>query len=429
MVLQVGVDVRACCGLELLLGLGDGTAPSDFSTIGVEPPVQLTVSAGGAVTTDQGGTNPFSLDTLAVLGATRGPTTTELDDYRIRVSPRPDRQVQVTAFSLEGYDAETAALRRSLLIGGLVIAALEAAMAWWLASRLVRPLAAMGATANRIADGALETDIRHAGGSLEVTNLATAIDRMVSRLGIALTERERSTAEAVQARDDMKKFLADVSHEIRTPLTALTGYSELYEAGMLIEPGAVDRAMSRVGSESVRLHRLATSMMELVRGGEARAPVVIDIDAAQVVQAVVDDVRAANQQRPIDLQIIRPNDATLAGDPDRIHQAVLNLVANACTHTPAATPIDVVLESTPAALTVSVIDHGPGIDEAERQQIFLPFYRVDPSRARAGASGAGLGLAVAQQIAEEHHGSIDLQPTPGGGATFALRLPRSRREA
>ena len=93
---------------------------------------------------------------------------------------------------------------------------------------------------------------------------------MVARLRSALAEREQSEAVATRARDDMKRFLADVSHEIRTPLTALKGYSDLYERGMLAEPGALDRAMSRVGSESVRLHRLVNSMLELARDGETR---------------------------------------------------------------------------------------------------------------------------------------------------------------
>ena len=125
----------------------------------MDPPVQLTVSPDGDVTATQGGENPFTRDTLAALGATREPTTTEIGDYRVLVSPQPDGQVRVTALSLEGYHATTDALRRALLIGGLVIALLESAMAWWLAGRLVRPLATMAATANQIADGALDTEV------------------------------------------------------------------------------------------------------------------------------------------------------------------------------------------------------------------------------------------------------------------------------
>ena len=76
-----------------------------------------------------------------------------------------------------------------------------------------------------------------------------------------------------------------------------------------------------------------------------------------------------------------------------------------------------------------MIDHGAGIDKAERQQIFLPFYQADSSCARHGEGGAGLGLAVTQQIAHEHHGSVTVSPTTGGGSTFTLLLPHGRQEA
>ncbi|MGA9344597.1 MAG: HAMP domain-containing sensor histidine kinase [Nocardioidaceae bacterium] len=399
------------------------------STTGVDPPVQLTLSPSGDVTVAQGGGNPFPRDTLAALASASEPTTAEIGDYRVLVSPQSDGQVRVTALSLEGYHATTDALRRTLILGGLIIAVLESAMAWWLAGRLVRPLATMAGTANQIADGALDTEVQHAGGSREIADLSTDIERMVARLRAALDERERSEVAATQARDDMQRFLADVSHEIRTPLTALKGYSDLYDKGMLADPGALDRAMSRVGSESVRLHRMVNAMLELARDGETRPQVEVDVDVPQIVRAVVDDLRAAHPERRIDVQTGHAVDATLAGDPARIHQAVLNLGANACTHTPAATPITIAVESTTTALAVSVIDHGAGIDEAEQTRIFLPFYRIDPSRVRNGHGGAGLGLALAQQIAQEHHGSISIHPTTGGGATFILRLPRVGRNS
>ena len=406
-----------------------GSAPSESATAGVDPPVQLTVSPDGAVVGTQGGENPFPDDTLAALGSTGEPTTTEIGDYRVLVSPQPDGQVRVTALSLEGYEATTSALRRDLVVGGLIIVLLESAMAWWLAGRLVRPLSTMAATANQIADGALDTRLQHAGGSREVFDLSNDIERMVDRLRAALAERERSEAAATRARDDMRRFLADVSHEIRTPLTALKGYSDLYQRGMLAEPGALDRAMARVGNESVRLHRLVNSMMDLVRGDERGARVVSDVDVPHVVRAVVEDLRAAYPERRIDTHLVPGSGTPLAGDPDRIHQAILNLGANACTHTPASTPITIVVETPPDAVSISVIDHGTGVEEADQERIFLPLYQADSSRARHGPGGAGLGLAVSRQIAHEHHGSITLSPTSGGGSTFTLRLPHGRQEA
>ena len=404
-----------------------GTEPApapDVAITGVDPPVQLVVSADGDVTAAQGGENPFSRDTLAALATAREVTITEVEDYRVLVSPQPDGQVRVTALSLEGYDAATSALRRSLLVAGLVMAALESAVAWWLAGRLVRPLTSMAVTASLIADGALDTELQHAGGSREVSQLSTDIQQMVTRLRTALTEREQAATDAHRARDAMKRFLADASHEIRTPLTAIKGYSDLYAGGMLAEPGALDRAMSRVGSESVRLHHMMDSMLELARNDATRPQIIADVVVTQVARVVVDDLHAAYPERQIDLETGQGSDTPVAGDPARIHQAILNLGANACTHTPGTTPISIAVETPPDAVTVSVIDHGAGIDDTERERIFLPFYRIDPSRTRDGHSGAGLGLALSQQIAQEHHGSLTVHPTPAGGATFVLRLPR-----
>ena len=410
---------------------GEGAPPpalADPTTVGLEPPVHLVLDDDGGVTATSGAANPFAPTALAELAATSRRTFVEVADHRVLVSPRPDGQVTVTALSLEGFRAATAALRRTLVLGGLILVGLESAMAWWLAGRLARPLTTMAATANRIADGALDTEVRPAAGSRELSNLSRDLERMVSRLRESLAERERSEAVATRSRDDMRRFLADVSHEIRTPLTALKGYSDLYAKGMLTEPGSVDRAMSRVGSESVRLHSLVSSMLQLVGSPDSRVRVVRDVDLVDLVRAVRDDLRAAHPGRQVDVVVDHDVDPSLgvrvAGDPDRLHQAVLNLGSNACTHTPAQSSVTLRVVATTTTATVGVVDHGAGIDGAEAEEIFLPFYRTDPSRTRNGSGGAGLGLAITRQVAEEHRGSVEVSLTPGGGATFALRLPR-----
>ena len=75
-------------------------------------------------------------------------------------------------------------------------------------------------------------------------------------------------------------------------------------------------------------------------------------------------------------------------------------------------------------LEISVVDHGPGIDEDDRERIFQPFVRLDASRTRTGTAGAGLGLTLTNQISASHHGTISVGDTPGGGATITLRFPR-----
>ncbi len=388
-------------------------------------PVHLVLTTDGTVAGATGTPSVFDPDTLALLGSTRDRTFTDADGHRLLVSPLPNGRVRVTALPLSGLQSATETLRRNLVLGGVVITVLASATAWWLAGRLVRPLTAIAAAADRIADGDLDTSLEHARGSREVADLSRDLQRMVARLREALADRESSERAATQARDDMRRLLADVSHEIRTPLTALHGYSDLYAQGMLTEPAALDRAMARVGSESKRLHSLVDSMLRLARGDRTRPPVVRDVDLVEVAREVYDDLRAAFPDRALTLEVAEGIDARVDGDPAGLHQAVLNLGANACTHTERQTPVGLCVAGPGSFVEVCVIDHGPGIDEAEAQQIFLPFYRTDPSRVRHGASGAGLGLAITHQVARDHGGSVGLEPTPGGGATFTLRIPRA----
>jgi len=114
---------------------------------------------------------------------------------------------------------------------------------------------------------------------------------------------------------------------------------------------------------------------------------------------------------------------TVLGRSDRLHQAILNVGSNACQFTEPNSGVRFRISSTGTSLIIEVIDHGPGIDPAEVDKIFLPFYRPETSRNRDGGGGAGLGLAIAGQILERHHGIVAAGETPGGGATFTLTIP------
>ncbi|MBH0117155.1 HAMP domain-containing histidine kinase [Salinibacterium sp. NG253] len=386
-------------------------------------PVQFTVAPDGTVLDNLGITSPFAAADLAYFGATTTSTTATVDNYRVLISPTPDGVVRVTALSLDSYNAALASLRGTLVVGGVTIAVLEAAMAWFLARQIARPLAGVARSVTQIADGGLDTPIAPAGGSREIAELSTDIDRMVNRLRDALAEREQSAADATRARNDMRRLLADVAHEIRTPLTALKGYSDLYAQDMLSTPGALDRAMSRVGDESIRLNVLVNSMLQLVREGKPLEAVEEDVDLVTVAENVVDDLRVAFPSRTITTDLGAVVNVPLTGNPAQLHQALLNLVANACRHTPTDTVVAVVANLIDNEAVISIVDHGPGIAEDERDKIFQPFYRSDPSRVRSSHDGAGLGLAVTLEIALQHHGSVQLRPTSGGGATFELHLP------
>jgi len=383
-------------------------------------PIEARVSAEGVVERLNREEASFSDEELAGWFGRRGEFTVEATDgisYRVLALPGLDGTTDVVALPLTSVDDSIASLRRNLLLGGIGLFVLQSLVVWAISNRVSKPVTRMSAVARRIAEGQLDTDIGTPGGTAETAGLAEDLKRMVTRLRSTIADREQAAAAAEASQRDMQRFLADASHELRTPLTALRGYSDLYAGGMLAEGEPLDRAMARVGSESERMHRLVVDMLQVVRQPTQAAPV----ELATVVRGVSDDLQAAFPSRTIRLGQI--DEATVFGDAGRLHQAVLNLGANACAHTPPDVAIDVSVIRNGASVTVDVADHGPGVPAGEAESIFKPFTRGDASRSRHEHDGAGLGLAIVASVVEEHAGTVELSETPGGGATFSVRLP------
>ncbi len=379
-------------------------------------PVELLIDPGGALV-GAGAENPFSPNILELMAEGEGNMTISEPRYRVRRSVNGDGLVSVTALPLDEFDAAVERFRFSLLVGGSAILALVTAVLWAFTGLLARPVTRMAATANRIAAGDLETPVGPPGGSRETADLAVGLDQMMNRLRQALRESN-------EAREVTERLLADMAHEIRTPLTALKGYSDLYARGMLENQADVDRAMGRIGSESERLSVLADAMLQLAREGSMPENVE-EFNLGELVHEVVKDLQVAYPEQRIKIDLGQPNLNELRGSRHRIQQAVLNLGSNACHHNPPGHDIVVSVQSVRNELCLSVADRGPGIAPADRDRIFRPFYRSDGARNRDGQHGAGLGLALVRQIAIEHGGSVSVEATHGGGATFSFSVPRS----
>jgi two-component system, OmpR family, sensor kinase len=398
-------------------------------TTGVDPPLQLLLARNGAIRAQVGGRNPFSAAELAdLVDATETLTLNHHPRYRVVVSAGSAGGIFVTALPLARADASLAGLRRSLLLGGLVVFLLCSITVWWIAAVLARPVTRMTAVANKIAAGALDTRVDPPTGSRETAQLANDLQHMLTRLEATIADRETAIRHATEARLAMQRFLADASHELRTPLTALKGYSDLYRGNMLREPDDIDRAMHRIGSESQRLTTLVNDMLQLAREGDTQPRPYQPVNLRQVVTGVVHDLSAAYPDHSISGPAPSSRDSAVLGDHDLLHQALLNLGANACQHTGPGTPVRFDVTASATHATVTVVDRGEGIDSEHVGKIFQPFYRADTSRRRTGPSGAGLGLTLTQQIATQHNASVSYTPTHGGGATFVLAIPRQPQD-
>lgn len=401
-------------------GPDGGFAPDGAEAI--DPPISGVLAPDGSPVRGSDEIAALLGDEVTALAGATGTTTIDGDPrYRVASELQSDGTTFLVALSLRDVDASLVSLRRNLLLGGIVLVILQALIVGWVAGAVGRPVRRISQAAHRVSEGDLDADLGPPTGPRETATLTEDLTSMISQLRDTISRSDEAASEAMRARADMERFMADASHELRTPLTALRGYSDLFEAGMLDEDG-LKRAMQRIGGESERLAVLVTDMLNLVRPSDTSARQTVDL--AAIVSAAAYDLRAAHPSHQVTHDLQSDDRSEVYGDPARLHQAVLNLGANACQHTPSGTAVELAVRETAEAVTVKVVDHGPGVDIAAAEVLFTPFSRGDESRSRRSHDGAGLGLALVRRIADQHNGQVTVEPTPGGGATFCLQIPR-----
>ena len=166
---------------------------------------------------------------------------------------------------------------------------------------------------------------------------------------------------------------------------------------------------------------LVEDLLLLARMDEARPFTLEPVDLTHLIRECVASAQAAGPNHRIQVDV--PDDLYVLGDNKRIHQALANLLANARTHTPTGTEIEVLATATDDEITIAVKDSGPGLTEADQTRIFERFFRVDPSRARHAGEGSGLGLSIVDAVMQAHGGSVSVESVVGEGAKFTLHFP------
>ena len=168
---------------------------------------------------------------------------------------------------------------------------------------------------------------------------------------------------------------------------------------------------------------LVEDLLMLARLDEQRPLVYLPVDLLSLAADAVHDAAAIGPDHQTTLEVLPGGVAPIvAGDEARRRQVVSNLVSNAVVHTPPGTPITVRVGTEDQHAVLHVVDHGPGLTRAEADRVFERFYRADPSRTRT-SGGSGLGLSIVAALVAAHAGSVRVSETPGGGATFVVRLP------
>jgi two-component system, OmpR family, sensor kinase len=297
------------------------------------------------------------------------------------------------AFILAGILALVGALLGGYLIG----------------TRVTRPLRGMAAVAARVDAGDLHPRIHDPGGQgEEVRVLAEAFNHMLDRL--------------TEAFAGQRAFVADASHELRTPLTVIRGQLEVLAAQANPSGAEVRRVEGLLQSEIARISRLVDDLLLLAKAEQTQFLRIEPIELAGYVHELWDGMSLLASRR---FELGPVPEGTLHADPDRLAQALRNLIANAIDHTvPERGLVRMLVQGVPGGRVRFVVeDDGPGIPTAQREHIFDRFYRTDAARDRA-SGGTGLGLAIVRAIAEAHDGRVGAGRSPEGGARIEIELPR-----
>lgn len=350
------------------------------------------------------------------------------------------------ALPLNTVDATMSEMGLVIMLVGTLVVVLGVGAGTWMVQRALCPLRDMEEAAAAIAAGDLSRRVPVTDTSLEVHSLGTAMNEMLSRIEDAFRAQAASEAKATRSEAKMRRFVGDASHELRTPLAAIRGFGELYRMGALKTEDKVASAMRRIEDEARRMGSLVESLLRLARIDENPNLELSPVDLADALYDAAQDLRALDPTRTVTVTDLagQPRHASphqpvgVMGDEEALRQVILNLVGNANRHTPCGSPVEIAVgpsgdatASSPGTITLEVRDHGPGIPEEARDQVFERFFRMDESRQRTAtqSGGAGLGLSIAASIVKQHHGSIRVQETPGGGATFLVRLPAAPADA
>jgi len=257
-------------------------------------------------------------------------------------------------------------------------------------------------------------------GEAERRVLATFANQAALAVEWGQQEEQRNRALALQETDRLRTALLNsVSHDLRTPLASIkASASSLLDREVRWDDAERDDFLATINTEADRLTRLVHNLLDMSRiEAGALDPRLIESSVAEVAGPVVRRARAAAGQLVV-VDVPEELPPVLA-DPVRLDQVLTNLLDNARSYA-ADSPVEVVARQAGDTVELRVVDHGPGIPASERERVFDQFYRVESGRR---PEGTGMGLAICRGIMLAHGGTLRVETTPGGGASFVLTLP------
>ncbi len=311
-------------------------------------------------------------------------------------------------------------VRDATAVAGLLIVAGLAVLAMIVTFTVVQPVHDAARTARRFSAGTLDVRMPVRGED-DLAQLAISFNAMADRLESQITRLEAMSA--VQSR-----FVADVSHELRTPMATVRMAADLLHDHRAELPPDQARAVELLHRQLNRFESLLADLLETSRhdAGAVRLEME-DVDLRVLAERAVTMLDPLAHESAVPIEVIAPGEVRVRCDPQRVERIVGNLVSNAIEHAEGK-PVEVLVAGDVDTCTVTVQDHGVGLDADALESVFTRFWRADPSRVRR-IGGTGLGLSIALGDARAHRGALTASGAPGEGATFVLTLPRDSGES
>ncbi|WP_370667015.1 ATP-binding protein [Streptomyces sp. IBSBF 2507] len=325
----------------------------------------------------------------------------DTEDYRFAAVPvKTEDRGTLTVYAGAPLSAEHGAVNTALtvmLIGFPLLLAVVAWVTWLVTRRALRPVEGIRREMAAItASEDLARRVPVPGTHDEVARLATTTNETLAALESSV-ERQRG-------------FVADASHELRSPIASLRTQLEVAAA----HPELLD--LDGAVADTVRLQRLAADLLLLARLDAGERPAEARVDLAALAREAAEGrtgVSVRGAEGPV----------SVAGSRGQLGRVLANLLDNAQRH--ARSAVEVTVRRDGDAVVAAVADDGDGVSAADRGRIFERFVRLDAARSRDDG-GAGLGLAIARDVAVRHGGTLTVHDAPAGGALFELRLPGDR---
>jgi heavy metal sensor kinase len=299
--------------------------------------------------------------------------------------------------------------RRYLLMFAPLLLLAAASGGFWLSRRALSPVDALTRNARKISGSNLSDRLEILSTGDELQRLSDTLNEMLGRIESAFLR--------------VTQFTADASHELRTPISLIRTEAEIALRRSRSE-GEYREALRHILLESERTTALVEELLALARADSGREELhLASLDIRALIAETADEWQQLIEARNLQFRSILVNrDVPVVADRVAVQRLLAILLDNAVKYTPPPGIIQVRLEEQEQSAVISVLDSGIGVAEEDQPKIFERFYRVDKARSRE-LGGAGIGLAIAQWIVQQHHGSIGVQSRLGHGSTFVVKIP------